>query len=63
MFLALIIAVPIVLLLIWAVIFDSKQRRRNQPTNHEAHALRAHQTLARGHRLPGGTRSRRQGGS
>jgi hypothetical protein len=37
MFLALIIAVPIVLLLIWAVIFDFKQRRRKQPlTNHDA---------------------------
>jgi hypothetical protein len=37
MFLALIIAVPLVLLLIWAVIFDFKQRRRNQPlTDHDA---------------------------
>ena len=36
MFLALIIALPIVLLLIWAVIFDFKQRRRNQPMNHDA---------------------------
>ncbi|QWZ10014.1 hypothetical protein KRR39_09930 [Nocardioides panacis] len=39
MFLALIIAVPIVLLLIWAVIFDLKQRRRNQPTTHDASGI------------------------
>ena len=37
MFLVLIIAVPIALLLIWAVIFDLRQRRRNQPmTNPDA---------------------------
>ena len=37
MFLVLLIAVPLVLLLIWAVIFDVKQRRRNQPlTDHDA---------------------------
>jgi len=40
MFVALIIAVPIVLLLIWAVVFDFKQRRRNEPlTNHDARGI------------------------
>ena len=37
MFLVLVIVVPLTLLLIWAVIFDVKQRRRNQPlTDHDA---------------------------
>ena len=31
MFVALVVAVPIVLLLIWGVVFDFKQRRRNEP--------------------------------
>ena len=40
MLLALIVSVPIVLLLIWAVVFDFKQRRRNQPlTDHDARAI------------------------
>ena len=39
MFLVLIIAAPIALLLIWAVIFDFKQRRRNQPMNHDASGI------------------------
>lgn len=42
MFMALIIAVPIVLLLIWAVVFDFKQRRRNEPlTDHDARGIAA----------------------
>ena len=40
MFLVLIIAVPLLLLLTWAVIFDSKQRRRSQPlTDHDARGI------------------------
>lgn len=42
MFVALIIAVPIVLLLIWAVVFDFKQRRRNEPlTKYDARGIAA----------------------
>ena len=44
MFVALIISVPIVLLLVWAVVFDFKQRRRNEPlTNHDARSIAARQ--------------------
>ena len=40
MFVALLVAVPIALFLIWAVVFDLRKRRRNEPvTDHDARGV------------------------
>ena len=55
MFVALVVAVPIVLLLIWGVVFDFKQRRRNEPlTKYDARASQRGQETRLKARAPSG---------